>query len=171
MDTNWRDNAGNLLLDPNDPAGNPITTPLDRRWLWRLASALAVSATNDVLRDLGRDLHQYLGETCEHHWLHYAASEDPDDTGAFRQCLWCHDTRFGDDPGSHYVTFSGEDWVLEGPHRTACLHFELQRALRSLVGHGAPIAGRWRIASIHGDGGSPELERADDKHASVASSL
>ena len=168
MSGNWRDRAGCSLLDQNDPHGNPIATPLDRRWLWRIANDLAVSAGSHILKDLGRDLHQYLNETCEHHWMYYAASEDPEGIGAHRQCLWCNDAIFGDDPGSHYVTFLANAWftacpqtcpMVQGRRRTCPYHIAVKR----IIGHGAPVAGRWRIASIDGDGGLPELERADDR--------
>jgi hypothetical protein len=82
----WRERAGLIVLDPNDPNGNPLATTTDRRWLWRIAGSLSVSATNPELRQLGVDLHAYLGETCEHHWLHYEGDELD---GILDQCLWC----------------------------------------------------------------------------------
>lgn len=83
----WRANAGRILLDPNGPNGEPLPTPLDRRWLWRLESLLAVNAPFDgILSSVGRDLHAYLNETCEHHWSH---SDAEPDIPAHRQCLWC----------------------------------------------------------------------------------
>jgi hypothetical protein len=94
----WRGRAGRIILDPEDPQGNPLRTPVDRRWLWRIEDFLTISAVNDRQRQLASDLTQYLNETCEHHWLPYAQSrrEDPD-TGAVdnvvpahRQCLWCN---------------------------------------------------------------------------------
>ena len=94
----WRNRAPRSVLDPLDPGGEPITTPADRRWLWRLEGDLAVSATNDTLRQLARDLSAYLHETCEHHWRDYEASTwdhpdvaEGDVIPAHRQCLWCSD--------------------------------------------------------------------------------
>lgn len=83
----WRERAGRILLDPNGPDGRPLTTPLDRRWLWKIETQLAVSGTNDTMRQLGRDLRQYLAETCEHHWSE--ACEAEAQIPAHRQCLWC----------------------------------------------------------------------------------
>jgi hypothetical protein len=82
----WRERAGRIVLDPRDPRGNPLTTPADRRWLWRIGNTLAGSAGTDELRQLAADLRGYLDETCEHHDLHYDGGEDypPHD-----QCLWC----------------------------------------------------------------------------------
>lgn len=86
----WRERAGSIVLDPNDPNGDPLSTPADRRWLWRIEGALAVSATNDTLRQLGMDLRHYLAETCEHHMRHY----DGEDDLSYSQCLWCSDVVF-----------------------------------------------------------------------------
>jgi hypothetical protein len=90
----WRERAGRIVLDPQDPHGDPLPTPADRRWLWRIRNTLAVSATNDAQRQLAADLRAYLDETCEHHMLHYDGDEAfaPHD-----QCLWCSE-----------VTFTGE---------------------------------------------------------------
>lgn len=164
---NWRDRAGSGLLGPNDPHGNPITTSLDRRWLWRLECDLAVSATNDGQRQLASDLRQYLNETCEHHWMFYGAEENPDGIGAHRQCLWCNAAEFGDDPGSHYVTFDGEDWQMEcpAPHPHLATN-PIASALRRFATQGTPTSGRWRIAGW--DGAIPILERANDKPAAGA---
>jgi hypothetical protein len=96
----WRERAGRILLDPNGPDGRPIPTPLDRRWLWRIESDLAVSAANDGLRQLARDIRAYLNETCEHHWSEWRAA---DDIPAHRQCLWCCDV----------------DWIDEGTEPVA----------------------------------------------------
>lgn len=87
----WRDRAGLIVLDPNDPNGKPIETPIDRRWLHRIEQQLSVSATTPELRQLAADLYAYLGETCEHHWLH---SEGDDMFGALDQCLWCSVVEF-----------------------------------------------------------------------------
>jgi hypothetical protein len=82
----WRQRAGRIVLDPRDPHGNPLPTPADRRWLWQVERALAASAGNSGLQQLGADLYDYLTETCEHHWLHYEG-----DGGSLRheQCMWC----------------------------------------------------------------------------------
>lgn len=91
----WRDRAPLSLLDPNDPDGEPCSTPMDRRWLWRLESFLAVSGTNDTLRQMGSDLRQYLNESCEHHWRHYATETDVSwPIPAHKQCLWCSDVEW-----------------------------------------------------------------------------
>lgn len=82
----WRDRAGTGLLDPTGPDGQPIQASLDRRWLWRIEQSLAVNATNDSQRRLAADLYEYLGETCEHHWLDHGKETDVE---ADRQCLWC----------------------------------------------------------------------------------
>ena len=62
-------------------------TDLDRRWLWRLESMLAVSGTTSGHRLMATDLHQYLNETCDHHWHAFAGDGDIPD---HRQCSWCH---------------------------------------------------------------------------------
>lgn len=82
----WRDRAGRILMDPCDPRGDQIGTPLDRRWLWRIAQFMAVSATTDMQRGLFDDLREYLHGTCRHHWLHYDADEV---VAEHNQCLWC----------------------------------------------------------------------------------
>ena len=92
--SDWRDRAPRSILDPFTPRGDLVTTPMDRRWLWRLEGTLAVCATNDTLRQLARDLSQYLCETCEHHWQAY---EGDDDIPAHRQCLWCNDVEWAGD--------------------------------------------------------------------------
>lgn len=88
MAMTWRDNAGRILLDPTGPAGEPIDTPLDRRWLWRIETFLAVSGTTEEQRRLGRDLSEYLHETCTHHWMNHDGDEV---IAGHRQCLWCND--------------------------------------------------------------------------------
>lgn len=89
----WRERAPRMILDPEDPNGSPLPTPADRRWLWRIESTLAVSATNDAQRQLAADLYAYLAETCEHHMRHYGGEETafPHD-----QCLWCSEVVFTD---------------------------------------------------------------------------
>lgn len=72
----WRSRAGRIVLDLFDPDGNVVATPLDRRWLWRLESFLAVCGTTEEHRVVGRDLRAYLVETCEHHWLEYEADTE-----------------------------------------------------------------------------------------------
>jgi len=90
----WRERAGRVILDPNDARGNPVATPTDRRWLWRIEGDLAVSAATDAQRQLAADLRAYLIETCEHHLLPYDGDEDiPPHT----QCLWCGETEFTGD--------------------------------------------------------------------------
>jgi hypothetical protein len=84
----WRERAGRIILDPTGPDGRPLTTPTDRRWLWRIETFLGVSGTTEDQRQLGRDLHQYLAETCEHHWSLPRGGEDGD-VPRHRQCLWC----------------------------------------------------------------------------------
>lgn len=82
----WRERAGHDLLEPTGPDGQPIQESLDRRWLWRLDNALVVGAIGDVQRQLAADLHDYLVETCGHHWLDHGGEADVE---ADRQCLWC----------------------------------------------------------------------------------
>ncbi|SDP61090.1 hypothetical protein SAMN04487905_10644 [Actinopolyspora xinjiangensis] len=89
----WRDWAGRSITDPTDPNGRPIETPTDRRWLWRIETDLAVSATTDSQRRLAHLLREYLDETCEHHYLDYDADEAWD---AHRQCLWCNHIEEGE---------------------------------------------------------------------------
>lgn len=90
----WRERAGLVILDPNDPNGLPIGTPADRRWLWKIESTLSVCATTPEQRQLAADLHAYLNETCEHHWLHY---EGDDMFAPHEQCLWCSVVEFKND--------------------------------------------------------------------------
>ncbi|MCG5464181.1 hypothetical protein MED01_002346 [Micromonospora sp. MED01] len=99
--TTWRDRAPIMLQTDADPDGQPCATPVDRRWLWRLESALAISArSGSVLGDLSRDLSQYLNESCEHHWRVYDA--DPgDDIASHRQCLWCSFPEWKNADGSY----------------------------------------------------------------------
>lgn len=85
MADHWTDRAPNTLVSPHDRYGVPLTTPMDRRWLWRIEGALAISSRHDS--QLLADLKQYLNETCEHHWLHYDGDEVVDE---HEQCLWCN---------------------------------------------------------------------------------
>jgi hypothetical protein len=87
----WRERAGRGVLDPEDPRGDPLATPTDRRWLWRIQGTLSVSAVNGTQRQLAADLYAYLAETCEHHYLH---SEGDGDFEPHRQCLWCCEVVF-----------------------------------------------------------------------------
>ncbi|GGM53686.1 hypothetical protein ACFFX1_54735 [Dactylosporangium sucinum] len=94
--TRWQDRAAPMLQDDAvglDREGNPDPTSTDRRWLWRLEGRLAVGATNDRLRELQRDLAEYLQETCVHQWddpdgYHYVPPLSPT-TPKIRQCRWC----------------------------------------------------------------------------------
>lgn len=87
-DGHWTQRAREPLNAVVDRDGRTVTTPVDRRWLWRLETALAVSARpGDVLDDLRKDLAQYLAETCEHHWLHCAGGGYVPE---HEQCMWCH---------------------------------------------------------------------------------
>jgi hypothetical protein len=90
----WRDRVGSIVLDPNDPHGQPLPTPADRRWLHLIESRLAVSAGTPELRQLAADLHAYLNETCVHHWLY---SEGDDMFAPHEQCLWCSAVEFAGD--------------------------------------------------------------------------
>lgn len=76
------------VSDPRCPRGEPIDTTTDHRLLWHLESVLAVSGTNDYLRDAGRALARYLHATCQHHWHDYEGDET---VPAHKQCLWCND--------------------------------------------------------------------------------
>lgn len=75
-----------IISDPFCPEDHVITDHADRRWLWRIESFLAVSATNNTQRELQVHLQRYLNATCTHHW-----HEREVDTyiAAHRQCLWC----------------------------------------------------------------------------------
>jgi hypothetical protein len=76
-----------------DSNGNPDPTSLDRRWLWRMESFLAVYGTNETQHQMGADLRYYLNETCGHHWKSYVAEAD---IAAHRQCSWCNDVEWTD---------------------------------------------------------------------------
>jgi hypothetical protein len=97
MSGRWQDRAPRSLLDIVGPRGESVTTPLDRRWLWRIAGDLSTCSTSETQRRIARDLSQYLHETCDHHWLHSERSEwrHPvtgeigDVIPAHNQCLWC----------------------------------------------------------------------------------
>lgn len=91
MSDTWRDRAPAMLRSESGPYDEPLATPMDRRWLWRIEMFLAVHGTNPSQHQMGRDLRQYLNETCEHAWRSY----DGDDViPAHRQCLWCNDVEF-----------------------------------------------------------------------------
>lgn len=93
----WTTRAPRGVTDPNGPDGKPCPTPTDRRWLWRLEGELAILATTDGLRELQRDLAQYLHETCDH-W--YGEDWPGDDAiPAHRQCRWCNDVTWLGDGG------------------------------------------------------------------------
>lgn len=66
--------------------GGTDPTSQDRRWLWRLENFIAVYGTNEGQHSMGRDLRQYLHETCEHHWHGFEAEAG---IPAGRQCTWC----------------------------------------------------------------------------------
>lgn len=85
----WTRRAPAMLRSPEGPEGEPLDTSADRRWLWRLENKLAVDGGNERNRQLGRDLRQYLEETCEHVW------NDLGDltTERHEQCLWCNGVR------------------------------------------------------------------------------
>lgn len=88
----WADRAPASVLEFDLCAlGDPDPTSQDRRWLWRLESYLAVHGTTDGHRRMGRDLRQYLNETCGHHWHVWAGDED---IAAHRQCTWCSDVEW-----------------------------------------------------------------------------
>ncbi len=96
----WLDRASAMLHDKGRCSdGEPDATALDRRWLWRLESFLAVHGTNPGQRQMGSDLRQYLNETCVHHW--HAWPEGDWEGGPGRQCLYCHDVEWGVLPSSH----------------------------------------------------------------------
>ncbi len=47
------------------------------------------SSTDIATSTIGQlqdDLHEYLHDTCEHHWRY----EDNDEDFPLRQCIWCH---------------------------------------------------------------------------------
>lgn len=64
----------------------------------------------------------------------------------------------------HYVIFTEDDWTTEhsvecrlSGRMSECGH---HTAMTRVIGRGAPVAGRWRITGIDGDG-LPDLVRAD----------
>lgn len=92
MAEHWITRAPAMLQSDVGPRGEVCATPMDRRWLWRLKGALAVSAPmGSYLRDLADDLRQYLNETCEHHWHEHKGD---DIIARHRQCLWCADVEW-----------------------------------------------------------------------------
>ena len=73
MPDHWSQRAPASVLEFDlDSRGEPDPTSQDRRWL-------------------GRDLRQYLNETCEHHWHTWDGDED---IPAHRQCSWCCDVEW-----------------------------------------------------------------------------
>jgi hypothetical protein len=89
--TTWRDRAPEMLRDTiTGPRGEPCLTSTDRRWLWRLEAFLSVNETNGRHHDVGRDLLEYLRETCEHHWDDPGGWVLDDDGPTLRQCIWCN---------------------------------------------------------------------------------
>jgi hypothetical protein len=94
--THWRDRAPANLLHTEGPDGEPCNTTTDRRWLWRLEKFLAVYGTDDIQRQMGSDLRQYLNETCDHHWTTYQGGGG---IPAHRQCAWCSDVEWFDGYG------------------------------------------------------------------------
>jgi hypothetical protein len=91
----WEHHASAAVLESDRcRLGNSDPTSVDRRWLWRLESFLSVSGTTDGHRTMASDLHQYLNETCGHHWHKYAADGD---IAAHSQCTWCNDVRWADE--------------------------------------------------------------------------
>lgn len=95
----WLRRASAMLHDEGRCSdGEPDATTLDRRWLWRLESFLAICGTNPGQHQMGRDLRQYLNETCVHHWHSHAAEGEIE---AHRMCLYCGDLEWGELPSSH----------------------------------------------------------------------
>lgn len=91
----YRERLPRMLRDTlTGPNGEPCFTPTDRRWLWRLETFFAVSATTEVQRQMGADLQCYLRETCEHHWDGYGT----DELGVPDQCVWCSTLREVEQP-------------------------------------------------------------------------
>jgi hypothetical protein len=73
----------------------------------------------------------------------------------------------------HYARFYDDSWATEHPrdcwayqsaHGSACAY---HTAVRRVIGHGAPIDGRWRITGIDGEG-LPTLEHAAERFAPEA---
>ena len=100
MADHWTDRAPASVLEFDlDARGEPDPTSQDRRWLWRLENTLAVDAPlGSRLDQLGRDLRQYLNETCEHHWHAYESDEV---VPAHRQCSWCNDVEWREATDGH----------------------------------------------------------------------
>lgn len=99
--SHWSARAPMSILDEGLNAhGKPDPTSLDRRWLWRLESFLAINGTNPRHHAMAADLREYLYETCEHRWLEYEAEAD---IPAHGQCQWCNDVQWHDE-GTEAVT-------------------------------------------------------------------
>jgi hypothetical protein len=97
------------------------------------------------------------------------------DSASGCSCTRDHKRVVGDLTGSaecehgHYVTFFDDAFAVEhfrpSCHRAtedvSCASCAYQEAVERVVGHGAPIDGRWRIAGIDSEG-LPILQRAED---------
>lgn len=98
MADTWRDHFPRSVLDPFCPSGHVVAESIERRMLWHLEGVLAVSATNDTLRLIARNLRDFLDETCQHHWHEYAPDPaNENDVEAHRQCMWCNRVEWLDD--------------------------------------------------------------------------
>lgn len=99
--------------DPWCPRGGRIQTSTDHRLLWHIENVLAVSATNDTLRELQSDLRRYLNTRCDHHWDRYEG-----DAGIPEhwQCLWCSDVLWSPEvPAAAYQTCTPADDIEHWP--------------------------------------------------------
>lgn len=110
----WREHFPRGVLDPCGPDGEPVFTPTDRRMLWHLEGVLSAAAGGGG--DLRLALYRYLCETCEHHWRDYEVSEwRHPDTGvvmdripAHKQCLWCSEVEWAQDPAPEATEPNGD---------------------------------------------------------------
>jgi hypothetical protein len=88
------------VTDPLCPDEHVITTSTDRRLLWHLEMVLSGLA-GDRARETGHTLRRYLYDTCDHHWHDYVTCCEPRNEGCIpphRQCLWCNDVEWQDQP-------------------------------------------------------------------------
>lgn len=92
----WRDRAPMTLRSMDGPDGLAMPTSIDRRWLHRVESFLAVSGNTRALDDFRRDLLEYLRESCQHVWSNYPADGPDDPIASHRQCVWCNDVEWGE---------------------------------------------------------------------------